>query len=227
MAFRGKAKNMFGDGDDFPKAPPGSHPAALVAIVDLGMQKVKKFKSEDYEYVHKIFLCWELLGEAIPGTNDRFLIGRDYRLSYAQSAALRLMMEAWRGKDYADGEVIDVGAVLGRKCYLNVKHKKSKSSGRDFPQIESVSQMPRKAAETAPDPQHKPISFELGEQDLYELPDWIGSYYHYGQSIREWVEGSKEWKRQPAEEGELAPGRTHGDSYEPAGAEADEGEIPF
>jgi hypothetical protein len=225
MAFRGKATNK-GGGEDFPRAPAGNHPACLVAIVDLGTQKTRKFQSEGFEEIHKVFLCWELLTETVPGTKDNFLIGRDYRVSYAEKAALRLMMEGWRGRGYGDGDEIDVGATLGFKCLLNVKHKPGKSDPKkSFPNIEGVSALPK--GMKAPDPQHKPVSFELGEQELHELPEWVANYFHYGQSIKEWVEDSKEWKHQPAEEEELAPGLAHGDSYEPAGAEADEGEIPF
>ena len=220
MAFKGKATSngQSGSGGDFPRAPAGNHPACLVAIVDLGTQTVRKFQSEETEDVHKVFLLWELVECPIPGLNENHLIGRDYRLSYHEKAALRLMMEGWRGKAYADGEEIDIGAALGRKCLLNVKSRPSKSDPlKSFPSIEGVNPPPR--GFKISDPLNRPVAWELGENALHDLPAFAADYFHYGQAVKEWVEESKEWKASPEPEG--TPGQPA------AVGEAGEDEHPF
>lgn len=212
MAFRGKATSSGGgSGEGFPKAPPGNHPAVLVAMIDLGTQRERKYGSEDYRDVRKVYLCWELVEEVIPGTKDNFLIGRDYALSYHEKAALRLMLEGWRNKTYQDGDDIDYGKALGGKCLLSVKNKKSKGGDAEYPRIEGVSSPPKGTAVKSP--QRTPTMWEFGANTLDELPDWLP--YHYGQSVADIIKESREYK-----EGSGANGEAHGgDSEIPEGEE--------
>jgi hypothetical protein len=187
--FEGKAPPRSEGGGDRPPPPPaGNHHACLVAIVDLGTHR-ETYPGREPEDRHKVYLCWELVDEQAPGGGDNFLIARDFYLSYHEKAGLRLMLEGWGGKPYAEGEPIDLGAVLGKKCLLNVQHKESKA-GNTYASIKEVTPLPKNSRVS--DPQREPFQWEIGPNaDLDELPAWLP--WLYGKDVPAWVKASPEW----------------------------------
>src|SRR5262249_53352279 len=120
-----KATKGGGEGGNFDAPPAGSIPGVLVALIDLGTH------TEEYDgaskETHKVYLAWELTGEAKPGGGGNFFIGRDYTYSFAESANLRKVVQAWRGKDFAQDEEFDLAMLLGKPCLLSLLHKQSQS----------------------------------------------------------------------------------------------------
>lgn len=197
-----------GDGEGFAKAPPGNHPAALVAIVDLGDQKNEYKGVETVQ--RRAFFCWELVLEKVPGTSRNHLVGIDLTVSLNEKAKLRQWIEAWRGKKLADGEEYDISVLLGKKCLLNVEEKNG------YPKVSGVAAVPRGMA--VPEPQTKPFLWgceKIEEEGGINLPDWLP--YLYGESLKTHIEGrvTKD-QREPAMAGV-------GDANEGDGG----GEIPF
>ncbi len=203
--FKGKASSSGGNGEQFEIPPADNHPAACVAIVDLGTQRVDGFQGAPPKDTHQVYLVWELTEAKLSGTTNNHLIGHVYTLSYHEKAALRLMLEGWRGLKYPEGEEIDLGAVLGKPCLLSVIHQTSKSSGKQYAKIKSVAKLPK--GMPTPQPQRKPVAWEMGSDADGDLPTWLP--YIFGEPVKEVVERAKEYGREPGD-----------DEGEPAGAGA-------
>lgn len=137
-------------GGNYPKLPlipAGNHVAILYSIVALGTQE--KMWEGRTKYVPQAQFTWE-----IPGVTAEFedngvkvvkprVIGNDYTLSAAENAALRKMIESWRGAKFTDAEAVafDFRVLLGRPCLINITHTVSKKDGKTYANIGSVTPM--------------------------------------------------------------------------------------
>lgn len=170
MAGPWKQKAGKGEGN-FPKAPPGNHPAVLVAMVDLGTQK-SEYKGV-VKYLRRSMFVWELTAEPIEGGKDNHLIGIDLTISLNENAKLRQWIESRLGKKMPDDFDYDIDKELGKPCLLNVAEHKG------YPKVEGMSPVPK--GMTVPPPKRKPFLFSL--EDLPEnpanlvLPDWLPWLY--------------------------------------------------
>lgn len=160
-----------GNGDGFPKAPAGNHPAVLVAIVDLGTQKQEYQGNVTWQ--RRAYFCWELTAEAVPGFKDKnFLVGLDLNISLNEKAKLRKWIEARVGKQIPEGVEYDIRKELGQKCLLNVAEKNG------YPKVEGMGAVPKGMA--VPDAKTPPFLFSLDERKpdgSFELPDWLPWLY--------------------------------------------------
>lgn len=187
--FSGSATNR-GGGDGFEVPNAGSLPAVLVAIVDLGTHE------DDYQGKktknRKVFLVWELPGELLSGTNQAHCIGREFTLSFNKKGTLRIFAEKWRGKEYADGESVDIGKMLGKSCLLSVVHKTS-SSGSVYAKVDSVSMLPK--GMPTPTASRTPFLFEITAPGCpVPTQEWLP--YLYGEPLVEKIKSSPEWRGQ-------------------------------
>lgn len=166
----------------------GSHPAALVAAIDLGTQE------NTYQGVttvaHKVFLAFELLGEE-KEEGGPFIMGRDYTFSLNEKANLREVVKALRGgKDMAPDEELELSALLGKPCIVAIEHGKT-SKDVAFAKITRVTP-PMKGQKSHP---HtcKPVCWEIDSGEVFPNEDWLP--FLYGKPLREVVERSAEWKQ--------------------------------
>lgn len=174
-------KNM-----DFEVPPAGTHPAVLVAIVDLGTQTTN-FQGEERS-ARKVCLVWELVSEK-KANGANHIIGRDYTLSFAKKASLRQLVEKWRGREFGEDEQFDLGKLAGRECLLSLVHKES-ASGNTFAKVEGVAQPPKNMKiGKATNPT---VMWELGSTDAFPDHDWLP--YSYGKKLIDVVQQSKEYK---------------------------------
>jgi hypothetical protein len=108
-------------GGNFLPAPPGTHQAVCVDVIDEGMQP----GFEDQKEVHKISLVWQI-DETNPETDYRFTVRKWYTLSLNEKSNLSGDLEAWFGRTFTTEERqggFDVETVVGRGCQLTVAHK--------------------------------------------------------------------------------------------------------
>ncbi len=203
-----------GEAREVPDA--GAHPAVLVALIDLGTHS-EEFKDDagkvKVKDIRKVQFVWELTGEPIkgqPGKNH--IIGRDYNLFFSQKAALRKLVEAWRGKALAEGEEFDIAVLLGKPCLVTLSHGQS-ARGNAYAKLEAVGPLP-KGTKAAP-PKIAPFSRLVDSADL--LPDWLP--YIYGESVGDFVARAKEIA------GHTTP-RPRADAA-PADKGGTEDEVPF
>ena len=187
MAFKGKATNDQGGGTrELPEA--GSHPAALVAIIDLGTHD-EEYQGETKSQ-RKVFLCWELVGEKMSGSTMNFVLGREYTLSYHQKAALRQTAEKLRKKPYQEGEEIDYSRMLGFPCLVTVEHKKAANSDKVYARIKDVTALPK--GMQCPRPQREPFAWAI--EDGGDAPDFDWLPRVFGERVADKVSRSSEWE---------------------------------
>lgn len=216
--WKQKADNSKGSGEGFELIAEGDYPAVLVAIIDLGHQLTKKFKSEEVEWVRKLFFVWELVGQ-----KSRPLPWKDFRLFNTPGSTLRQFVETWRGKKYADGEDIDYSKFLSRPCILGIKHRKSKDGQKTFHEVDSASRPLDEEGNKieVPKAEHTPLLWSVEDGTLKQLPEWLPRLY--GNEIAEVVAECKEWKDKD-EDDAFDPDEKTEEEAVPAKKEED---IPF
>lgn len=187
--FRMKAKAE-GEGGSYTPPPAGSHPACLVAIVDLGTHT--DVYNGDAKTTRQVYLVWELVGEARPEDGQNHLIGARYTLSSHPKAGLRLMLEGWRGKGFGDDEDIDLPGWLGRNCLANVTHEES-GSGKTYAKLKAISPLPKMMEKACPKPTYPLVCWNFASDD--ERPDVSHLPYVFGTPVKDKIEASQEWKK--------------------------------
>ena len=188
MAFKGRATSAGGTGTrEVPEA--GTHPAVLVAMIDLGTHEEDfdgKQKSQ-----RKVFLCWELVNERMSGSTMNFVLGKEYTLSYHAKGALRQTAEKLRKKPYQDGEEIDYSRMLGFPCLLTVEVKQSASSpDKSYARVKDVTALPK--GMQCPRPQWEPFAWAI--EDGGDAPDFDWLPRVFGERIADKVSRSPEWE---------------------------------
>lgn len=179
------------DGGKFEKAPPGNHPAVLVAIIDLGNQWQEPYshpkpgeKPQVAKYQHKMYFVYELVTKKMTGkVNENHVIAVDLTFSMYETAKMRKWVESRLGKKLPDGVAYDITQELGQPVLLNVQLK------GDYPRIEGVSAVPEGLP--VPPPLHKPVAWKMGDP-ADALPPWLP--YLYGRPIADVIRDSRELK---------------------------------
>jgi hypothetical protein len=193
---------------DFEGAPAGSHPAVLVAMIDLGTQK-EEYKGET-KIARKVFLAWELTGEK--KTNGKnFVVGKTYTLSFAKKANLRALVEKWRGKAFADDEQFDLAKLIGKPCVVSIVQN------GNYTNVDSASQ-PTKGLKVEP-ATYPNVMWELGSTDPFPEHEWLP--YSYGKPLLEKIQACEEYKANGK------PAAKAGDSSLAPPNDKLDGEIPF
>lgn len=178
------------EGGLFTPPPAGPHAGCLVAIVDLGTH-TDVYKDEA-RTTRQVYLVWELVDQQREEDGKNHLIGARYTLSTHPKAGLRIMLEAWRGKGYAENEEVDITASLGKSCLVNVQHGQT-GSGKAFAKIKSISALPKAMAASCPKPTYPLICWSFASDDL--PPDVSHLPYIYGTPVKDKIEASEEWKK--------------------------------
>lgn len=218
-----KAKPKSDGGGSYTPPPVGNHPAALVAIVDLGTQHVKSFEAgEPARDVHQVYLVWELFADEPREDGTNHMIGAVYTLSSHPKAGLRVMLEGWRGP-YQDGDEFDPSQQLGKKCLANVVHQQNADKSKTYAKLKAISPIPKAMEKACPDPTCQPVLWLLTSDE--PLPDTSGLPFIYGAAVKDVIEQSAEWKATYLTR-PLADGRPRPDPNRPLTDEG-ESEAPF
>jgi hypothetical protein len=130
------------EGGSFERPPAGMFPAICYRILDLGTQPVS-FQGET-KNKHQVLISWELHDEDTTMADGRpMVIQKRYTLSMHEKASLRIMLESWRGKKFADAECanFDIENLLGQTCYISIVE--SEKNGTTYSNITSVNKPPK------------------------------------------------------------------------------------
>ena len=195
---------------DYEGAPAGSHPAVLVAMIDLGTQKTE-FKGET-KIARQVFLAWELTSEK-KANGSNFVVGKTYTMSFARKANLRALVEKWRGKAFSEDEKFDLDKLLGKPCVVSIVQN------GNYTNVDSASQ-PTKGLKV--EPQTYPnVLWAVGNTEPFPEHEWLP--YSYGKKLYDVVRQSQEFKGNGK-----APTKKEADEAEAAAVrEAIEENIPF
>ena len=202
--------------------PSGNHLARCYRIVDLGTQK-KEFKGT-IKFLHEITLYWEIHGTDDDGKPIKMNDGRpygifkNYTLSWASLANLRIDLQAWRGKPFTEEELrrFDLKTILNAWCMLNVIQNKS-ANGNVYANIKGITPVPamlRKAG--------MPTAVNAEEIFQLDTPN-MEMFEKFHSKLKEKIMQSPEWQRlqgktKTVDDIAKAPAKSF---------DEDDGDIPF
>lgn len=207
--------------EDFIPVPAGSHLARCYRIIDLGTQKTEYMG--ETKFLRKVMFAWELHGEdndgkaLVTAEGKPMAIFKNYTLSLNDKANLRLDLQAWRGKPFADEESkrFDISVVLGHWCMLNVIHRPGKEN-KIFANVSGISPVPSLVKKAG-------LPEAVNPNQIFRLADPDHAMFEtFSKGLKAKIESSPEWK---AIVGTKAPEKA---SAKPPGAFDDmDDSIPF
>lgn len=207
-----------GGGNDFDPVPEGSHPAVCDMFVDFGLQETTGKYAGKIQ--HKIYLRWQIPslrlkyekdGETIEGP---MTIGSKFTLSLHEKAALRKLLQQWRGRAFTPEELkkFDVTTVVGVPCLISVSHS-PRDGGGVYANVDTVMKLPT----GMPAPQLE------GDLIIYDQ-DNLGTF----SQLRPWMQEIVKEQKTPQQADKANDPNAWRDQMEnqPAYADLDD-EIPF
>lgn len=177
-------------GGDFERPDPGTYPAMLIGVVDMGTHS-RTYNGKTTEQ-RKIYLAWELTAEN-DSKGNTFVVGQDYTWSFNTKAHYRSLVEGWTGKTLVEGQAFDIRTLVGKPCVIGISEGLS-AAGKKFSEISSVG--PVMKGLVVPEATRQPFVFSVSSvqsPDLMpEFPGWLPRLY--GRLIIDDVKASKEFQ---------------------------------
>jgi hypothetical protein len=139
------AENNGNGGGNYAPVEAGTYVARCVSMIHLGTLN-EEFNGEKKE-LNKVRISWELPTEMKVFKEENGeqpnLVSKDFTLSMHEKASLRKFLQSWRGKAFTEAEAksFDITKLMGKPCMLSIIHKQSKTSGKAYADISSVSVM--------------------------------------------------------------------------------------
>lgn len=183
------------EGGSYERPAPGTYPAVLVALIDLGTHprivKDNKTGQEKTIRQRKLFFVFELTGE-FDSKGESFLVAQDYTWSLHKQSKLRPMIEGWQGKGMAADEKFSVISLLGKECCLSISESVS-SGGKKFTEISGVG--PVMKGLVVPKPFRELFAFNVATlgsaKDDIPIPEWVPRIY--GREVRDDIKKCDEY----------------------------------
>ena len=182
-----------GGGGSFTPVPPGMHLARCYRIIDLGTQ-ASTYQGTTKK-LPKIMLQFEVHGEddmGKPITTEKgepMSISKNFTLSLADKATLRLDLQTWRGREFNADELrgFELKNVLGAWAMLSIL-KEVGGDGKEYTNIKAILGVP---------PSIKKAGLPAGHNDLklfsIDEPD-MKLFDSFSNSLKEKIEKSPEWQ---------------------------------
>jgi len=179
MALNANAsKNAGGTGVE-PVAP-GTYPARLVTVADIGLQAQRPYKGEEKPPAYEILTTYELVDEFMKDDDGEDILDKPrwqsenfplYSLTSERANSTKRYLALDPEKKY-DG---DWGALLGMPVLVTLVNNPAKD-GRVFTNIANVSPMRPKEAEATAPLVNGTVMFDMDNPDLGSfaaLPSWV------------------------------------------------------
>ena len=180
-------------GGSFTPVAPGMHLARCYRIVDMGTQKTD-FQGQ-IKHLQKVMLQFEVHGEdedgkpLVTAKGEPMSISKNFTLSLAEKATLRLDLQAWRGRPFTADELrgFELKNVLGVWAMITAAKALGKN-GKEFTNIVSINPVPVTIKRGGlPEGFNKLSSFDIDKPDM-EL------FETFGNGLREKITSSPEWR---------------------------------
>lgn len=155
--------------------PAGIKTAVCCGIIDIGEQETTW--EGRTKVANKVLFLWEIPKETIETENGPVprMVSKQFTNSLHEKAALRNMLQAWRGESFPDDPefVFDMSEMLGKPCMLTVIHKTS-HDGKIYAKVDSIMGLPEGLE---PPKASRLISFDFDEPNALDnitlLPEWV------------------------------------------------------
>ena len=158
--------------------PAGNYIARCYQMIEIGTVKETILGKE--KIIPKVRIGWELPTEIKVFKDENgeqpCVISKEYTLSMAEKANLRIALKSWRGKDFTEDEAksFDITKLLGVPCMINIIHKTSKDGLKVYEEISGITPIP-KGIECPP--QYNKtllLSYDSFDVEVFnKLPDFI------------------------------------------------------
>ena len=203
-------------GSDFEPVEPGTYPARIVSIVDMGLQEQRPYKGKEKPPKYEIQVTYELLDEFLLDEDGNELLDKPRWIFETLTlhnldqdrAKSTIRYNALDPEHEYDG---DWEQLLNTPCMVSVVHNKNVNSGKVYANVSVVSQMRVKQAEKAKELVNDPVLFTLDDPSVEtflkfheRVQDKIKQNIEFEGSLLEerldnWEEGEEE---EPEENGE-------------------------
>ena len=181
---------------------PGTCPARVVQIIDLGVQPQRPYKGQEKPPIHCIQLTYELVDEFMKDEDGNDVedkprwLSEDFPL-HNIGADLAKSTKRYKALDPEMHHEGDFGAVLGAGCNVLVGTYISKKDGKPRNKVGDVSAMRAKDLAKLEPLVNEPKVFSLEEPDMevfLSLPQWLqdkikGNLEYQGSPLQAALEG--------------------------------------
>lgn len=147
--------------------PQGLHAAVCTQVIDMGTQVYDgKYGAQAKR---KVKIGWEIADADLVDDEGRpAMIWANYTQSTNEKAALRIMLENWRGRAFTPEEIkaFNIENILGVPCMLNVVHHDK--GERTYDDVAGVTPLPKNMPK--PVSVRKPFAFFIDEwnQEVFD-----------------------------------------------------------
>jgi hypothetical protein len=179
---------------NFTPAPVGSHIARCFRMVDVGTHETTW--EGKTRVSRKVRLDFELPEETHTFREEKgpepHSVGQYFTFSMNEKAALRGLLEQWRGKPFTDEEAakFDISVLIGKTCMMNVVH--NEVGGKIYANIASLMPIPKALKGREPEPVTPTVCLSL--DDLITDPsNNVWAYMALPDFIKKKIKESKEW----------------------------------
>lgn len=185
-----------GGGGDFKRVSAGTHLGVCNMVADIGLQPGSALHPDPKR---QVVIRWEIPSERVEFERDGqkhegpMTISRTFTASMNEKAALRQLLESWRGRKFTNEEAakFDVSSILGKPCLLNISE--STKGDKTYSNVAGVS------------PLIKGMAGAVAENPLlYYADDNRRSFDHLPPWVKEKIEGQIEPKSERQRDDELA-----------------------
>lgn len=193
-------------GGTFQSAPPGTHIARCIRIIDIGTHHGEYQGKPNVR--KQILIFWELPDEAMDDGKP-FIASKFYTASLSEKATLRADLESWRGKAFTEDELagFDLKAILNQPCMLSIIDKKGGGT-----KVGGVMKLPKGTN----------VALATNEVYAFDIDDWDEARFEsFSDGIKRLITESDEFKAMKPTATKTVPG----DGSEGAGGLSDD--IPF
>ena len=206
-------------GQTFTPVPPGMHLARCYRIVDCGTQKSEYLGQ--VKNLHKIMIQFEIHGDdedgnpIITNKGEPMSISKNFTLSLAEKATLRVDLKNWRGRDFTADELrgFELKNLLGVWAMLSVV-RAAGNNGKEYTNISTINPVPKSLKASLPEGHNKAQIFSLDEPDMV-------LFETFSDFLRAKIESSPEWKSRSYQKEQIASAKS-GTSFDDM-----ESDVPF
>lgn len=192
---------------------PGSYPARVVNIIDLGVQSQKPFKGQAKPPCQMIRVTYELTDVFMKDENGEELedkprwISEEFKLMPLE-VPLAVSTKRYLAIDPNNEHDGDWSLLLGAGCMVGIVNSYSEKTQRTYDNVGTVAVMRKRDLEKLPELKNPSFFFYLEEPDMEvfnKLPDWLkekiqGNLEFEGSKLQELLSGAPKAAEKPKKE---------------------------
>lgn len=180
MSLNANNSGNAGSGGGIQAVEPGTYPARLVVVADLGLQKQRPYQGQDKPPAFEILTTYELVDEFLQGDDGEDMPDKPRWVSeqfplYSLDTERAKSTARYNGIDPSHEYEGDWNRLLNMPCLVTLVQNPGKD-GKVFTNITHVAPMRAKEVDSVPELVNEALSFDMSDPDLYvfhKLPQFV------------------------------------------------------